>query len=126
MGQLHDAGIFTYSRALVYAGGIPREKGIDVRISLDIIRLAMKREYDVALLFSQDQDLSEVAKEIREVAREQQRWIKIASALPMARDSKANQGVNFTDWLPIDRQTYDPCIDPRDYRPRSAGGRPTD
>jgi uncharacterized LabA/DUF88 family protein len=37
------------------------EKGVDVRIALDVIRLAHRAEYDVALLFSQDQDLSEVA-----------------------------------------------------------------
>lgn len=51
------------------------EKGIDVRIALDMLRLAHRRSYDVAVLFSQDQDLSEVAKEIRLVAREQKRWI---------------------------------------------------
>jgi uncharacterized LabA/DUF88 family protein len=47
-----------------------REKGIDVRIALDVIRLAHRRAYDVALIFSQDQDLSEVAAEIRTIARE--------------------------------------------------------
>ena len=28
-------------------------------------------------------------------------------------------GVDKTDWIPIDRATYDACVDPRDYRPRS-------
>jgi uncharacterized LabA/DUF88 family protein len=45
------------------------EKGIDVRIALDIIRLAHRDAYDVAVVFSQDQDLSEVAEEIRVIAR---------------------------------------------------------
>ena len=35
-----------------------------MRIALDVIRLAHRAEYDVALLFSQDQDLSEVAEEV--------------------------------------------------------------
>jgi hypothetical protein len=26
--------------------------------------------------------------------------------------------VNRTDWIPIDRATYDACLDLRDYRPR--------
>jgi len=26
--------------------------------------------------------------------------------------------VNQTDWCPIDKPTYDACIDPRDYRPK--------
>jgi len=44
------------------------ETGIDVRIALDVIRLAVRNEYDVAVVFSQDQDLSEVADEIRVIA----------------------------------------------------------
>lgn len=53
---------------------IGEEKGIDVRIGLDVIALAHRCDYDVALVMSQDQDLSEVAGEIRTVAREQRRW----------------------------------------------------
>jgi hypothetical protein len=26
-------------------------------------------------------------------------------------------GINKTDWITIDRATYDSCLDPRDYRP---------
>ena len=49
------------------------EKGIDVRIAIDVIHMAHRREYDVALVFSQDQDLSEVTREIRAIAKEQDR-----------------------------------------------------
>ena len=93
------------------------EKGIDVRLALDVIRLAHQNEYDVALLFSSDQDLSEVAEEIRLIARERRRWIKIASAYPYSPAYKV-RGINKTDWIPIDRATYDACLDPRDYRPK--------
>ena len=92
------------------------EKGIDVRIALDVIRLAHKKEYDVALIFSQDQDLSEVAEEIRVIRQEQSRWLKIASAFPQSPTSHNRRGVNKTDWVPIDKKTYDTCLDPRDYR----------
>src|SRR2546426_4815283 len=61
---------------------VGEEKGIDVRIAIDVIRMAHHQEYDVAIVFSQDQDLAEAAKEIRTIAREQSRWIKIASAYP--------------------------------------------
>jgi uncharacterized LabA/DUF88 family protein len=93
------------------------EKGIDVRIALDVIRLAHQNQYDVALLFCSDQDLSEVAEEIRLIARERRRWIKIASAYPHSPAHKV-RGINKTDWIPIDRATYDACLDPRDYRPK--------
>ena len=41
---------------------VGREKGVDVRLALDVVRLASRHEYDIALVFSQDQDLSEVAE----------------------------------------------------------------
>lgn len=93
------------------------EKGIDVRIALDVIRMAHRRQFDVALIFSQDQDLSEVAAEIRTVASEQNRWIKVACAYPLSPTTRNRRAINRTDWIPIDRATYDACLDRRDYRP---------
>ena len=98
---------------------VGEEKGIDVRIAVDVIRLALANEYDVGLLFSQDQDLSEVAEEIRVIAREQGRWIKLACAFPFSPTSRNKRGIDKTDWIRIDRRTYDACIDSRDYRPSS-------
>jgi uncharacterized LabA/DUF88 family protein len=46
----------------IYLSG--EEKGIDVRIAIDLIRMAHHGDYDVAVVLSQDQDLSEVASEI--------------------------------------------------------------
>jgi len=125
------AGVRTYSRSLRYRnktvicpGGVRHtflvgeEKGIDVRIALDIIRGAHRNGYDVALVFSQDQDLSEVADEIRVISREQSRWIKVACAFPDSPTMSNRRGINRTDWIRIDRVTYDACIDSRDYRPR--------
>ena len=103
---------------------VGEEKGVDVRIALDIIRMVRKGQLDVALLFSQDQDFSEVADEIRDIAKEQGRWIKMASAYPSSRSASNKRGVNKTDWIPIDRATYDSCLDPRDYRPKSGSAKP--
>lgn len=94
------------------------EKGVDIRLALDIIRMALRMEYDVALVFSQDQDLSEVADELRDISRVQRRWIKIASAFPSSPALRNRRGIDKTDWIQIDRTTYDACIDPSDYRPR--------
>jgi uncharacterized LabA/DUF88 family protein len=125
-------GVVTYSRPLRYRNKRVRlpdgsvhaylsgeEKGIDVRIALDVIALAHRRVYDVALIVSQDQDLSEVAEEVRVIANEQGRWIKVASAYPSSPAAANRRGINKTDWIPIDRATYDACIDPYDYRPKA-------
>ncbi len=93
------------------------EKGIDVRMALDVIRMAHRNEYDVAVVFSQDQDLSEVAEEIRFIAHERNKWIKIVSAFPLSPTTRNRRGIDKTDWIPINRATYDGCLDPRDYRP---------
>lgn len=94
------------------------EKGIDVRLALDVISLAHKREYDVGILFSRDQDLAEVADEIRTIATEQKRFIKLASAYPYSPVVKHWRGVDKTDWVRLEKATYDSCIDQRDYRPK--------
>ena len=106
--RLPDGGVHTF-----LAG---EEKGIDVRIALDVIRMARRGLYDVALIFSQDQDLSEVADELRTVASEQDRWIKVACAFPVSPTTRNRRGINRTDWIRIDRATYDACLDRRDYR----------
>ena len=72
-------GVKTFSRPLRYrnqtvalpTGGttsilVGQEKGIDVRLALDVVRLGRDNSYDVAILFSQDQDLSEVADELKD------------------------------------------------------------
>jgi uncharacterized LabA/DUF88 family protein len=99
---------------------VGREKGIDVRIALDVIHLAHRKACDVAVIFSQDQDLSEVADEVRAIAAEQQRWIKIASAFPVSPTYQNARGINKTDWIKVDRKLYDTCIDLRDYRGSSS------
>ncbi len=95
---------------------VGQEKGIDIRIALDIIRLANENRYDVCLVFSQDQDLTEVADEVRRISIEKNRWIKMASAFPVSPTCGNSKGIDRTDWIRIDRATYDSCIDPKDYR----------
>jgi uncharacterized LabA/DUF88 family protein len=124
-------GIHVFSRTLRYRNEtiiqpdgreatvlVGREKGIDVRLALDMLLLGFRLEYDVAAVFSQDQDLSEVADEIRILAKSQHRWIKMVSAFPTSPTSHNRRGINGTDWIRIDRALYDSCIDPRDYRPK--------
>ena len=123
-------GVLTFSRHLRYRNQTVRlpdrtehtflvgqEKGIDTRITIDVLRAAIRQECDVLLIFSQDHDYSEVADEVRELSREQRRWIKIATAFPFSPTTRNKRGVERTDWIKIDRTTYDACLDLRDYRP---------
>jgi hypothetical protein len=120
LAQMGRRGVHIFSRKLRYRnktvqllGGATHtflageEKGIDVRIALDVIGLAHRRSYDVAVIFSQDQDLSEAAEEVRVIAREQDRWIKLASTFPFSPTTRNRRGIEKTDWISIDRATYD-------------------
>jgi hypothetical protein len=42
----------------------------------------------------------------------------MASAFPFSPASPNRRGINGTDWIKIDRATYDACLDSRDYRPK--------
>ena len=124
-------GVRTFSRPLRYrsrAIALPdgtvnsllvgEEKGIDVRIALDVVRLTREDHLDVALIFSQDQDLSEAVDEVRAISIQQNRWIKAASAFPVGLTYPNRRGINGTEWVRIDRAVYDSCLDAFDYRPK--------
>ncbi|WP_170263740.1 NYN domain-containing protein [Blastochloris sulfoviridis] len=98
----------------------PQEKGIDVRLALDLVARTRKREFDVAVIYSQDQDLAEVAHEVKEIAAEQKRWITIACAFPAGPNASSSRGIAKTQWIRMDQTFYDACLDPHDYRPPRA------
>ena len=104
--QMGRRGVWTYSRTLRYRDNTVRlpdgtkfayrsgyEKGIDVRIALDVVSLALAGRFDVALVFSQDQDLSEVADEVRVLSKAGGRQLKIASAYPESSNPAASTGL---------------------------------
>jgi len=89
-----------------------REKGIDVRIAIDVMTFADKKYFDVGLIFSQDQDLAELVPEIRNIVQRQKWWIKLASAYPVGPGTDNDRGIRNTDWIKIDQTMYDGCLDP--------------
>ncbi len=80
--------------------------------------MARENRYDVALIFSQDQDLSEAAVEVKAISVQQARWIKVPCAFPFSPTTENRRGINATEWIHIDRATYDACLDPNDYHPK--------
>lgn len=126
-------GVHTFSRPLRYRNQtvtlpdgtlavtvVGQEKGVDVRIALDIVRFALDDRYDVALIFSQDQDLTEAVQDVKKISALQNRWIKVASAFPVSPTVPKARGISETDWVRVDRALYDACIDHADYRPKTA------
>ncbi|MGC6520251.1 MAG: NYN domain-containing protein [Candidatus Puniceispirillaceae bacterium] len=105
----HD-GCVTVSRQLKYnLAGVPREKGIDVRLALDLIRLTLDRQMDVPLIFSQDSDFVEVSNEVRRLNRQGGHFVRMASAYPRSPLERNRRGIAQTDWHRFDRADWDSC-----------------
>ena len=128
--SMKRSGIKVFSREIKYHSNVVTldtgptgivetslEKGIDIRIALDVVRCAVDNCADVIVIFSQDQDLSEVVNEVKHISQKQNRWIRVISAYPTGPRASTNRGINGAQWLSIDQTTYDSCLDPRDYRP---------
>lgn len=87
---MRAAGIRVVTRTLRYAeepvrlsdgtvriAAVAREKGIDLRLALDLLRMARQGAFDCALVFSQDGDLAEVVQELEGLRRELNWWLVV-------------------------------------------------
>ena len=60
------AGATVIERELRYPRGRPQEKGIDVALAVDFVRLAIQGAYDVGLMMSTDNDLLPALETVRD------------------------------------------------------------
>lgn len=104
------------TRVLAYADGVAREKGIDVRIALDVLSFATETSYDAAIIFSQDKDLNEAANDVRAFARKHKRWIHLETALLWTPNTTSKTGERLdkhglpnTCWTKFDEPAYRSC-----------------
>ena len=58
-----------------------REKGVDVRLALDLVWLALAEEFDVAVLVSTDTDLDEAVKDVLKLRKVTGRWLAVENAV---------------------------------------------
>jgi len=91
------------------------EKGIDLKLGLDLVRYATSQSYDVAIVFSQDGDLVEAVEEVHRISKEQNRWVQVECAHPYTPVGNCYP-INRTVMRQITRVIYDASIDPTDYR----------
>ncbi len=112
---LKSQGIQVYRGRINNAG---KEKGVDVRLALDLIRATYQQQYDVAIVVSQDNDFAPAVELAKDIAKQQRRWITLESAFPVGSGSSSRAGIPGTTAIHIDKLTYDACHDPLDYRPR--------
>lgn len=112
-------GIRIFTRTLVEdEQGLAREKGIDVRLALDAVGLFHQGAYDVAVVVSQNQDFSELAAELKQIAADEKRWIDVASAFPWSPRVPAHRGIGGTNPVRLDEDAFRHVLDTPDNRRR--------
>lgn len=92
-----------------------QEKGIDLKLGLDLVRMAREKKFDVAIVFSQDGDLVEAVDEVYNIAKGQGRQVTVECAYPYAA-TVDRYPMNRTTPVKIEKALYDQCVDPVDYR----------
>jgi uncharacterized LabA/DUF88 family protein len=108
----------------VYRGRISsnnHEKGVDVSIAVDLIKLTYERRYDVAILVSEDSDLGPAIDTARQIAFGAKIKLGFESAFPYDADrfkrlGRRPYGIPGAEAVLMSSTTYDACLDPNDYR----------
>ena len=108
-------GVYVYRGRLNSSGQNMQEKGVDVSLALDLVQATHEQRYDVAIIVSQDSDLAPAVVLARGVAQSQQRTVYFDSAIPQVPGTRLF-GINGTTLIPIDKATYDNCLDLKDYQ----------
>ena len=60
--------------------------------------------------------MAQPVKLAKEIAKAQKRYLYFESAFVVGGNATYDRGVPGTFWSPIDKATYDACLDPTDYR----------
>ena len=113
---LRSRGISVY-RGSIGIGG--QEKGVDVSLAIDLVQATYEQKYECAIIVSQDKDFGPAVRLAKEIATQQGRKLIFESSYPVGPGSSSDRGVPGTVRVPIDKNTYDSCYDPTDYRPRN-------
>jgi uncharacterized LabA/DUF88 family protein len=116
-GRLHFDNMAEVPDGVILEATTFTEKGIDVRLAVDMIRFYREGQYDVALVFSRDKDLAEAVDEVKRLAAVAGTRAVLASAFPS--HDGTGTGIPGTVHVPISRADYDACRDSRNYFPRA-------
>lgn len=106
--RFRNDGIVVTERDLrYYTQGPPREKGIDLRIGLDLVRIATGGTCDAVVLFSQDTDLREAVIEARARLRYAGRAMFYFCAFPRSADPATHHGIADMQWIPLYPEAFE-------------------
>ncbi len=104
-GSTHSVEVNRFQRG--------REKGIDLALGLDVVDLSLRQLMDVVVIFSFDEDLTEVARMVHSMTRKAGR-VSVEAAIFNDRGIKRLQHYDYTHQL--NRNDFEEAKDEFDYR----------
>ncbi|MDQ1700200.1 MAG: hypothetical protein QOG34_2063 [Frankiaceae bacterium] len=97
-------------------GRPPREKGVDVALAVDMVVMAVRGEYDIAILVSADTDLRPAVNAVYDQNGPSRPWIELAGWRgPRRQRPIAATAARRVGELWIDQADYDASRDSTDY-----------
>ncbi len=110
------AGVTVCTRPLT---GANRERGIDLRMGFDLVRVFETTPVEIVVIASGDQDFQEAVAELRDRAKDLARPLTVATAFP-ASTQLGGRGVDTADLhLPLTSLDFTAARDLCDHGPRS-------
>jgi hypothetical protein len=98
-------------------GEKPQEKGIDVALAIDFVRMATENKYDVGILMSTDTDLKPALEAVVELTRTYRRPRAEVAAWSASKQHSRRLSITgrklYCHWL--DATSYKSAADPTDY-----------
>jgi len=99
-----------------------REKGVDVRLALDLVMMAVEDRYDVAVVVSTDTDIDEAIEEVLHLRTRLGRWLAVENAVCVppqdpitGRRPPFKRLKNAGRLLYIDEELFRKVVDMTDY-----------
>lgn len=110
----------SFTRTLQYPREWPREKarekGIDVKLAIDIVSMATRREFDVAILMSRDTDLKPALEFVRDLHGTPYPRCEVAAWSSPSGYSKRLSIPGTQIWCHwLDESDYEAVSDPTNY-----------
>lgn len=119
-------GVQVVYRPLRYPAGSPpvpaQEKGVDVHLAVDVMRMALQGEYQTGIIFSRDTDLRPVIESMLDLYSQIRVRCSVAAWQPEVGPRRSLQVPNRRIWCDyITSQQFRTIEDLTDYRRESQG-----
>ncbi|MDO8579817.1 MAG: NYN domain-containing protein [bacterium] len=107
LNGLQNEGFKIKSGRIMYDGGSIREKGVDVKLSVDLVIGAVDNIYDTAIIISSDTDLIPAIKYVRKAKKKKVEYIGFGStpSLGMIKESSISRMFSDIDLIQFQVKT---------------------